>query len=216
MSAASFQPLNYSVFYGMLPGRNIMNLCKTVTLAAVLLSATPALAFDDNREGFILGLGAGFHSIKNDYTLNGVSYLNESKSGLASSFKIGGGITNQFSLYFVRNASWFTTPLTIGSTTKEAHAVVGMGGIGATYYFETTAPSGYMLGAIGGSDYAFPLESNVTTRTGGAIMLGGGYEFEPHVMFEVTVVGTTVSEPCNTQMKTQSSALQFTLNYMFY
>lgn len=194
----------------------MMNFFKYATLSAVLLSATPALAFDDTREGFILGLGAGFHSITNDYTNNGVSSLTESKSGLATSVKIGGGITNQFALYYVRNASWFTTPITTGGTTKDAHAVVGMGGIGATYYFEPTSPSGYMLGAIGGSDYAFPLESNVTTRTGGAIMLGGGYEFAQHVMFEVTVLGTTVSDPANTSLKTKSSALQFTLNYMFY
>lgn len=193
-----------------------MNFFKSVSIAAILLSATPALAFDDSREGFILGLGAGLHSITNDYTNNGVSTLTESKSGLITSFKIGGGITNQFALYYVRNASWFTKQITTGSTTKEAHGVVGIGGIGATYYFEPTAPSGYMLAAIGGSDYAFPLESNVTTQTGGGILLGGGYEFSPHVMFEVTLMGTTVSDPSNTQVKTKSSSLQFTLNYMFY
>lgn len=191
-----------------------MKFFKSAALAASLLSATTAHAFDDNREGFILGLGAGLHSIKNDYTFNGASYQTETKSGLSTSFKIGGGITNQFALYYVRNASWFTT--TIPGTTREGQAVVGMGGIGATYYFEPTSPSGYMLGAIGGGDYIFPLESNVTTRTGGAVMLGGGYEFAPHVMFEVTVMGTTVEEPTNTLFKTKSSALQFTINYMFY
>ena len=193
-----------------------MKLVKSAMLIAVLSSATPALAFDDSREGFILGLGAGLHSISNDYTSNGASYLTESKSGLVTSFKIGGGITNQFALYYVRNASWFTKQITTGSTTKEAHGVVGLGGIGATYYFEPTSPSGYMLAAIGGSDYAFPMESNVRTHTGGGIMLGGGYEFSPHVMFEVTVMGTTVSDPADNQVKTKSSSLQFTLNYMFY
>lgn len=193
-----------------------MKFFKYVTLAAIFLAATPALAFDDNREGFLLGLGAGLHSLKNDYTLNGNSYLTESKSGLATSFKIGGGITNQFLLYFVRNASWFNTPVTNGATTKEATATVGISGIGATYFFEPTSPSGYMLAAIGGSDYAFPQESNTRTRTGGAFMLGGGYEFAQHVMFEVTLLATSVTDPASTQYKTESSALQFTLNYMFY
>jgi len=193
-----------------------MSFLKSVALAVILLSATPALAFDDNREGFILGLGAGLHSIKNDYSLNGSSYLTESKSGLATSFKMGGGITNQFALYFVRNSSWFSTPVTNGATTKDAHAMVGMSGIGATYYFAPAAPSGYMLAAIGGSDYAFPFESNITTKTGGAFMLGGGYEFDKHVMFEVTLLGTSVADPGNSYNKVQSSALQFTLNYMFY
>lgn len=193
---------------------NFMKLAAFVTLVAMLFSAAPAVAFDDSREGFILGLGAGLHNIKNDYSFNGISYQTESQSGLATSFKIGGGITNQFALYYVRNASWFSS--TVPGTTREGRAVVGMGGIGATYYFEPASPSGYMLGAIGGSDFAFPLESNVTTRTGGAIMLGGGYEFSQHVMFEVTVLGATVADPSNTLFKTQSSSLQFTLNYMFY
>ena len=193
-----------------------MNFLKSATLVAVLLSATPALAFDENREGFILGLGAGLHSIKNDYSLNGNSYLTESKSGLATSFKMGAGITNQFALYFVRNASWFSTPVTSGTTTKDVHAVVGMSGIGATYYFEPAAPSGYTLAAVGGSDYAFPFESNMNTKTGGAFMLGGGYEFDKHVMFEVTLLATSVADPDNSYYKVQSSALQFTLNYMFY
>lgn len=193
-----------------------MNFLKSATLVAVLLSATPALAFDENREGFILGLGAGLHGIKNDYSLNGNSYLTESKSGLATSFKMGAGITNQFALYFVRNTSWFSKPVTNGATTKDAHAVVGISGIGATYYFEPTAPSGYMLAAVGGSDYAFPFENNITTKKGGAFMLGGGYEFDKHVMFEVTLLATSVADPDNSNDKIQSSALQFTLNYMFY
>lgn len=193
-----------------------MKFVKSLTVAAIVLSANSAFAFDDNREGFILGLGAGLHTIKNDYSLNGNSYLTESKSGLATSLKMGGGITNQFALYFVRNASWFSTPVTNGSTTKDAHAVVGISGIGANYYFEPAAPSGYMLAAVGGSDYAFPFESSITTKKGGAFMLGGGYEFDKHVMFEVTLLATSVADPANSNDKIQSSALQFMLNYMFY
>lgn len=193
-----------------------MKFVKSLTVAAIVLSANSAFAFDDNREGFILGLGAGLHTIKNDYSLNGNSYLTESKSGLATSLKMGGGITNQFALYFVRNASWFSTPVTNGSTTKDAHAVVGISGIGANYYFEPAAPSGYMLAAVGGSDYAFPFESSITTKKGGALMLGGGYEFDKHVMFEVTLLATSVADPANSNDKIQSSALQFMLNYMFY
>jgi hypothetical protein len=94
--------------------------------------------------------------------------------------------------------------------------VAGICGIGATYFLEPAAPSVYVLGAVGGGDYAIPLESNFTTRTGGAVMLGGGYEFDKNVMFEITLLAAGVAEPANAQAKTQSSALQFTINYMFY
>ena len=99
--------------------------------------------------------------------------------------------------------------------TKDATAVVGMSGIGATYFFEPASPSGYVLAAIGGSDYTFPTE-NVNTQTGGGFMFGGGYEFSQHVMFEITLMSTRVNDPINSQYKTQSSALQLTMNYMFY
>jgi len=154
------------------------------------------------------------NSIKNEYSLNGLNYQTEFKSGLATSFKIGAGITNQFALYFVRNASWFST--TNAGVNKDATAVVGISGIGASYFFAPASPSGYMLAAIGGSDYALPLESNVTTRTGRAFMLGGGYEFSRHLMLEGTLLATSATDPNFTAFKTQSSTLQITLNYMFY
>lgn len=193
-----------------------MKIIKYITLAAMLLPATQALAFDDNREGFILGLGAGLHGIKNDYRFNDISYLTESRSGLASSFKMGAGISDQFTLYFVHNASRFRTPVTIGASSKEATAVLFMDGIGASYFFETKSPSGYIHAGLGGSVFTFPNESDAATRRGGAFMLGGGYEFDQHLMFEVTLLETRVSDPDNASYKTQSSALQFTLNYMFY
>ena len=192
-----------------------MQILKSVVLVVTLLATTSAYAFDENREGFLLSLGAGLHSIKNEYSSNGTVTANESKSGLATSFKIGGGITNQFALYYVRNASWFSTPITNGVVTKDATAVIGMGGIGGTYFFEPTSPSGYMLAAIGGADYAFPMES-VNTQTGGAFMLGGGYEFSKHVMLEATLMATSVSDSSFSSYKTKSSSFQVTLNYMFY
>lgn len=193
-----------------------MKFVRSAAIAAMLLSATPALAFDDYRQGFILSLGAGFHSITNDYKYNDYSYLTESTSGLATSFKIGGGITDQFALYFVRNVSWFSSPVSDGIRTWDATAAVGISGIGATYYFEPTAPSGYMLAAIGGADFSFPFESNVSNSTGGAFMLGGGYEFDRHLMIEATLLATSVTNPTNSYNKMDSAALQVTLNYMFY
>lgn len=193
-----------------------MKIIKYFALTAMLLSANQASAFDDNREGFILGLGAGLHTIRNDHRLNDISDLTESSSGLASSFKIGGGISDRLVLYFVHNASRFRTPVTVGASTKEVTAVMFMDGIGASYFFEPRSPSGYIHAGLGGSVFAFPTESDATTRRGGAFMVGGGYEFDQHLMFEVTLLASTVSDPNNTPDKIQSSALQFTLNYMFY
>ncbi len=80
-----------------------MQLFKSAALLAFLFTATPALAFDEQREGFILGFGAGFHILKEDDP--GTGTWSRSAGGLATSLKIGAGITNQVAVYYVRNAS---------------------------------------------------------------------------------------------------------------
>ena len=189
-----------------------MNILKSITLVAILCSTTPALAFDDNRQGFILGLGAGLHSIDIDFVLNGSTILSQSKSGLATSFKIGGGITNQFALYYVRNASWYSAPL----FNQDANYVIGMSGLGASYYLSPTAPSGYFLAAFGIGDRIAPFESNVTPDTGSAFMFGGGYEINKHLMVEATVLATNLESANNSSLSIESSSFQVTLNYLFY
>ena len=189
-----------------------MKLLRTVSLAAILVAATPAFAFDDQRQGFILGFGAGFHTIRENFYINGYNTGSQTKGGLATSFKIGAGVTDQVSLYYVRNASWFSAPYFDGFSTRDATYTVGISGIGTTYFLAPTAPSGYFLAAIGVGDIATPFE-DARTDTGGAIMFGGGYEFRKNLMMEGTILSTNI--PGNgTTLK--SSSLQFTINYLFY
>lgn len=192
-----------------------MNILKPVSLAAILFSATPALAFDEHRQGFILGLGAGFHSTSLDFTRSGFSPLSQSKSGLATSFKIGAGITDQFALYYVRNASWYSAPYSNNGTTKDALYTIGLSGIGASYFLAPSAPSGYILGAFGVGDLAAPFEK-VNPDTGSAFMFGGGYEFNNHLMFEATLLKANIQGSGFNPTTLKSSSLQFTINYLFY
>lgn len=193
-----------------------MKILKCLACALLLWQAVPVLAFDDNRQGFVLGLGAGLHSTGSEYSLNDNVYRTDSSGGLASSFKIGGGIGEQFSLYFVHNASRFRTSVTKNGSSKDETAVLFMDGIGAAYYFQHSAPSGYLHAALGGSYFTFPQDSDLGSRKGGALILGGGYEFNPHIMLDLTLLGSSVSNPNNSADKTRFSVLQFTLNYLFY
>ena len=193
-----------------------MTILKSVSLAALLFSATPALAFDDNRQGFILGLGAGFHTLKENYTNNGNNVGSRSEGGIATSFKIGGGITDQVALYFVRNASWFSAPYYInGVTTRDATYTIGLSGIGVSYFLTPSAPSGYFHAAIGVGDIATPFEST-KPDTGSAFMFGGGYEFTKNIMIEGTLLTTHIQDTSLPPVTLKSSSLQFTINYLFY
>lgn len=194
-----------------------MKALRLLALATVLTASAPtASAFDDSRQGFLLGLGAGFHTIDLDVLGNGRSLGGESESGIATSLKIGGGLTDQFALYYVRNASWYSATGFDGSTYKDMTFAVGLMGVGATYFFSPSAPSGYVLGALGVGDISAPFESNVDSDTGSAFMFGGGYELGKHVMLEATVLGTDIDSSDIAGLSLETTSLQFTFNYMFY
>ncbi len=180
------------------------------------MTSQVANAFDDNRQGFILGLGAGFHNIDTDFNYDGSKFNSESKSGLATSFKIGWGITNQFALYYVRNASWYSAPSFNGYTTSDITYLAGISGIGGTFYLSPSAPSGYFLGAIGIGDLSAPFESNIESDTGSALMFGGGYEVSKHLQIEATLLSTDIDSADDSRLNLKSSSIQFTFNYLWY
>lgn len=191
-----------------------MNALKSFALAAGLVAATPALAFDDNRQGFILGLGIGLHNINSDFSVNGTKTGSQSEGGIATSFKIGGGVTDQLALYYVRNASWFKAPY--GTPAREITYMIGLSGLGASYFLQPAAPSGYFLVAVGVGDISAPSESNIRDDTGSAFMFGGGYEFSKNLLLEATLQATNIQSSGATPVTLKSSSLQFTINYLFY
>jgi hypothetical protein len=194
-----------------------MKLFKSASLALLLSAAGSAFAFDDKRQGFILGFGAGFHNLRENFHSNGSSVSSKSEGGIATSFKIGGGITDQVALYYVRNASWFSAPYFNGVRTKDAVYTIGLSGIGASYFLSPTAPSGYFLASIGIGDISAPFEENTRADTGGALMFGGGYEFTKNLMIEGTLLTTNIENPDLVPPVTlKSSSLQVTINYLFY
>lgn len=193
-----------------------MDKIKYLLAVIILGSSQLVYAFDENRGGFLLGVGAGLHSTDIDYFFNGNPDGSESESGFATSFKLGGGITDQFALYYVRNASWYSAPAYNGFTVSDTTYTVGISGLGATFYFSPTAPSGYVMAAAGVGDNTAVFESGVDTDTGSAFMLGGGYEFSPHLQLEVTLLRTDLDVSGFSLETLETSSVQVTMNYVWY
>lgn len=189
---------------------------KYVLVFMGLIMSQAASAFDNNRQGFILGLGIGLHTIDVDFKSSGFLVGSESEGGIATSFKIGGGITNQFALYYLRNASWYSATVVNNFSVSDVTYTVGIMGIGATYYFSPTAPSGYILGAFGIGDGAAPFDSGVEKYDGDAYMIGGGYEVSKGVHLEATYLVTDQESSDFSQRTIESSSIQFTVNYLWY
>lgn len=151
----------------------------TVCLMLIGL-AGPAVALDGTRKGFILGGGLGFGSSKwtiDASQLFGGSEESKTKSGLSTDFKIGGGITEQFLLYWHNRVNW-TSQSAVGG--GDITVVFGNSGLGAAYYFTPAAPAGYLMGQVGFMSIAAPFESNTSSDSGAGFLVGGGYEFSPH------------------------------------
>ena len=179
------------------------------TLLGLAVSLSSLQAFDEKREGFILSVGAGASTVSTDVTVHSGRYsasADETSLGLATSFKIGYGFSNQFSVYYVRNASWF------GYDNDSAGDWYSSGimGVGANYYIEENSPM-YVMAAVGFGDYANVSEA--VGETGSAFMLGGGYEVYPHVQVEATYLVANIEED-NIELGT--GAFQLTVNYLWY
>lgn len=180
----------------------------------VLLTQTAfADVFDGKRKGFILGLGAGFHSTGLDVTYKGRT-ASKSKTGLATSFKIGYGVDEQLAIYYVRNASWaYDSDVNYSDVLFSG----GISGVGLNYYIEPSARSAYLIGALGFGDFSAPFESenDFPTYTGSAFMIGSGFEIKKHVQGEITWLKTNLSNS-NSIFEVSTSSIQFTVNYLFY
>jgi len=171
---------------------------KTIGLLFfILVSTQSAYAFDGNRKGFFLGLGGGIHSTSFESSTSDSS----SKIGFASSFKIGGGFTDNFVLYYVRNVSWYNDEYTFA---------LGVAGVGASYFFNQSASSLYLHGGVGAGDLIAPLElDTIDAETGSGYLLGAGYQFGKRLSVEGTYMAVDVDVA-------EMSSIQLLVNYLWY
>jgi len=177
-----------------------------VVFGSTLLSAE---VFDDNKEGFILGVGVGISRINSDVTRNSNNNFkikSEYDTGFATSLKIGYGFNNQFSAFLVRNASWFS----YSNDQKDDTYVSGILGLGVSYYTSKNSPL-YLTAAYGQGD--FMNQSEGEKEIGGALMFGMGYEVSPHLQIEGDWILSAIDKS-NTKLST--SAFQLNINYLLY
>ena len=186
------------------------------SILASMLTVSTASAFDDQREGFLVGIGAGASIVNTSLDVYDSYYgsfsSDESSFGLATSFKLGYGFNNQFLLYYTNDVSWF------GLKGTNDTFITGGSSIGAMYYIDENSPI-YLVGAIGIGSF-----SNFTNgggETGSTFSIGGGYEVSPHVLLEATYQHVNVEDYYNDgynygSADVSTNSFRFTINYMWY
>ncbi len=178
-----------------------MNKILNSVMLVAVLTTTSVSAFDDQKEGFLVGIGAGVAKL----TIEENSWA--TSLGLATSFKIGYGFTNQFALYYRSDVSWFGYE----DDSQDDTYISGLAGIAADYYVDENSPY-YLTAGVGIGSFA-----NFTTKgqseTGSAYTIGAGYEVAPHVSLEAMYLSNTID---GHDGEFSTNALRLTVNYMWY
>lgn len=173
---------------------------KTMIIPAItaLMLTTNVQAFDDNKEGFILGLGIGASSIKTDI-VGGDSR----DSALATSLKLGYGLNEQLTVYLgaIGDAYKYDG--------KGKSVNTALTGIGIDYYFDANKPY-YVTGMIGASTITDLQKSK--DQTGYGFLVGAGYEITDHVTLQADYMKINTNDTLNAD----TDAIRFTVNYTWY
>jgi hypothetical protein len=150
-----------------------------------------ALAFDNHRQGFIIGGGIGLSG--NRYNQKDIYKMPEyelSSSEATFDFatrtdiRIGGGLKgDKLMLYFWNSINWIRQNPSLG---ESVGIFDSLSGLGISYYFKPTSPSLYLNAGIGVNHWLIPTKS-AELFYGHGFVAGLGYEFTRHISIEFNV-----------------------------
>jgi len=184
-------------------------LAVVVTMAA----AIPASAFDGKRKGFLLGGGLGLGSYSYTLSIDDLEGPDESTGSLVTNFKIGGGFSEQFLLYYNAHINWFSqsildTDLTVAS---------GISGLGFTWFTNPDPKGLFLTGTLGFASWDYPFEDDSDMLTGFGVALGLGYEFAPHWAVDLNLMfGSPERSVLDATLKSEFVGLAVTVTGLAY
>lgn len=150
-----------------------------VLVAAIVLPGS-AGAFNDDRQGFILGLGAGYGSAQQSGGGDSDSY-----GGVATTFRIGGGVNSQTLIYYSNRVVFFSV--------RDYSFYQGMSAAGVSYFLQPTGPSFFFTGELG-IGVLGTWEAGGGSDSGFGFTLGAGYEVTPHFLLEANYMRASVGD----------------------
>ena len=142
------------------------------------------IAYDNHRQGFIIGGLGGIAANAWKELRNDVTYADGTNIALHIDLRIGGGFKgDKFMLYYWDVMNWLTPIFIAGDTTD--FTISGITGIGVSYYFKPTSPSLYINAGTGISMWYRYIDGIIF---GPGFMGGIGYEFARHWSVECGVM----------------------------
>lgn len=177
----------------------VILLLLTVFLASF---APEARAFDGDRKGFVLNLGAGAGQGKLKVSGDGGS-LSEDGTGFSTVFKIGGGVSEQVVLYYTNRVIWWSS--------EGVSVNTGMSAAGVSYFFQPQAPAFFLTGALG---LGVAKVEDFDAESGIGFGIGAGFEFSRNWTVEIQYLSAKVDEAAGLDLT--ASNLAVTLSWFAY
>jgi len=182
-------------------------------LVLAVLAATAVQAFDGDRKGFMLNLGAGFG--QGQYKIpDGTNSVSFDGTGFSTDFKIGAGINPQTVIYYTNRALWYAADVTNSFTgeTSSVEAINGLTAAGVSYFFAPAAPTFFVSSAIG---VGVLTDAEVSgSESGIGFSIGAGYEFTTNWILEAAYWNATVAKA--DEISLNISSLVVTVSWFAY
>ncbi len=191
--------------------RLINNLFPVLLLSGLSMSS---FAFDNDRKGFSVGIGAGSQSTVVDFISSEKAVFTGNYTGAAASMRIGLGFSNRFLYYLAVDMASYDAPDDIGG--ELVSYTSSLQGVVAAYYLKERAPSAYALGGVGWGNLTIDSPSFSDSDDGSALILGGGYEFMRHHSIELTILSTSIASKYSDIDSIDSVSTRLMYQYAFY
>jgi len=179
------------------------------TLVTALLSST-TFAFDGKKEGFMMSAGVGVGLSSTDFTSiydGWSSGRANTEIGVATSFKIGYGINEAYTLYLFRNSAFVDGYSKDPKKETYGNCVTG---VGMNYYIPHS--HFYTITGFGRGQLSKFTESEGKAKLGYGGIIGIGYAYTDTIQIEANYLGTRVDDD---GIKLSTDAVELTLNYYF-
>ncbi len=190
---------------------------KIGLLVVFICLLTSLMAFDGNREGFLLGFGGGISntnfSQEVEWMGDSIESDDESEVGFATDFKIGYAPTNNLELYYSNKVAWFSIHNALDEDVTIAN---GLSMLGASYFIAPELKNGswhsslFFSAGIGMASWSTPFEDDGDPWEGTGYSVGIGYEFNKHYRISLDFITSETS--LEDTFTTNSNIFMFTFS----
>jgi opacity protein-like surface antigen len=164
-------------------------------IVLVAMFASQAQAFDGDRKGFVLNLGAGAGQGKLKLS-NSSDSISDDGIGFSTDFKIGAGLSSNSVLYYSNRVIWWSS--------EGVSVTTGMSAVAFSYFFSPEAPSFFLSGSIG---IGVASIEDLDSESGAGFGIGAGFEFAKNWTVEASYLSAKVWEEFGVSLTASNLAL---------